>query len=205
MNDQLSLYGDRRMTVREVADALEVHIDTVHSWIDKLYPGLKQNGITTYLDEEQVTRIKQAMNQNSHLRTSPKVTTALEIEEMTLKVISYHKAEADRLRAELAVATPKAEIADRIASADGLKSLSEVGKINGIGPRKIFDILVGLKIIYRSGRSWVPYQEYIDSGAFVVRESTYEANGIDHLYSKTYVTGKGELWLARRLFAEAAS
>jgi phage antirepressor YoqD-like protein len=101
---------------------------------------------------------------------------------------------------EIAYLTPKAEAADRIANAEGLKSLSEVGKINGIGPHRIFKLLEDIGILYRRGKEPVPYQIYLDRGYFIVRESTYKANGVDHLYSQTYVTGKGEVWLAKQLF-----
>lgn len=104
----------------------------------------------------------------------------------------------DLIIAELA---PSAAAADRITNAVGLKSLSEIGKINGIGPRKIFDLLADQGIMFRRGESWIPYQQYVDSGYFRVRESTYEMNGVDHLYSKTYVTGRGEVWIAKRLIA----
>jgi anti-repressor protein len=106
----------------------------------------------------------------------------------------------ERMKVRIAELEPDAAAARVIACADGRKSLSDVGKINGIGPRKIFDLLADRGILFRRGRDWVPYQQFIDSGYFIVRESTYEVNGIDHLYSKTYVTGKGELWLAKQLF-----
>jgi anti-repressor protein len=102
---------------------------------------------------------------------------------------------------EIAILAPKAAAADRITNAAGLKSLSDIGKINGIGPRKIFELLADRGILFRRGDSWVPYQQYIEYGYFLVRESTYEMNGIDHLYSKTYVTGKGEIWVAKQLCA----
>jgi prophage antirepressor-like protein len=104
--------------------------------------------------------------------------------------------EKDRIIAEL---SPSAAAADRITNAVGLKTLSEIGKINGIGPRKIFDLLADQGIMFRRGESWIPYQQYVDSGYFRVRESTYEMNGVDHLYSQTYVTGRGEVWIAKRL------
>jgi anti-repressor protein len=105
------------------------------------------------------------------------------------------------LAAEVAVLAPKAAAADRICIAEGLRTVSQVGKINGLGPRKIFEDLIARGILYRSRVSWVPYQRFIDSGYFVVRESTYRTDdGKEHLSCQTYVTGNGEVWLSRRLF-----
>lgn len=105
---------------------------------------------------------------------------------------------------EIARLEPLAEVAERIASAAGLKSLREIGKINGIGPNKIFEVLEDRKILYRENGCNVPYQKYIDSGYFKVRETTYMMNGVEILYSKVFVTGKGEAWLARQLFPSEA-
>jgi len=98
---------------------------------------------------------------------------------------------------------PMAQVAERIASAAGYRTISEVGKINGIGPRKLFDVLQVRGIIFRCRGEWVPYQDYIDCGYFVVREHTYEdSEGLPRLRKQVYVTGKGETWLAKRLFSE---
>lgn len=51
--------GDKRMTVREVAEALRVSPSTVKKWVRALFPGLMQNGKTTYLNELHVTCVKQ--------------------------------------------------------------------------------------------------------------------------------------------------
>lgn len=98
---------------------------------------------------------------------------------------------------------PLAKVAERIASAVGLRTISEVGKINGIGPRKLFDVLRDRSIIFRCRGEWVPYQDYIDSGYFVVKEQPYEdSEGIPRLRKQIYVTGKGETWIAKRLFVD---
>lgn len=206
----LTLHGDRRMTVKEVAEALNISERTIQEHAKAMFPGCVRNGMTTMLDEHQVTSIKKAVeksgrNDLANVREVSSATTALEIEEMTLKVIAYHKSEADRLRSELSVAAPKAAIADRIAVADGRRTISDVGKINGVGPRKLFSLLEERGIIYRgSDGRWRPYQSWVDAGYFELKESTYETPDGSHLAVQTYVTGAGELWLARRLFTEVS-
>ncbi|HQO66401.1 MAG TPA: hypothetical protein PLI66_06670, partial [Spirochaetales bacterium] len=101
--------GDRRMTVREVAEALGVVPEAIRKHVRELYPDAIRDGLTTYLDERQVTEIKRRTRPTTEVVGA---TTSLEIEEMTLRVITYHKAQADRLRAELALAAPKIAAAE---------------------------------------------------------------------------------------------
>jgi anti-repressor protein len=102
--------------------------------------------------------------------------------------------------AAISALAPRAAVADRIEGAVGLKTLAEVGKINGIGPRRIIDLLLAHGILYRRGRSILPSQEHIEAGRLVVRERTFTINEQEHLYSQTFVTGKGEVWLVRQFF-----
>lgn len=198
---EIAMNSDHRMTAREVAWTLGVVPEAILKHVRELYPDAIRNGQTTYLDERQVTEIKRRMRPTTEVVGA---VTSLEIEEMTLKVIAYHKSEADRLRSELSVAAPKAAIADRIAVADGRRTISDVGKINGVGPRKLFSLLEERGIIYRgSDGRWRPYQSWVDAGYFELKESTYETPDGSHLAVQTYVTGAGEIWLARRLFTEA--
>jgi anti-repressor protein len=113
--------------------------------------------------------------------------------------------EADRMIKEkdaiIAELEPKAYVADRIAGAMGMRTLSEVGKVSGIGPHRIFELLEEKGIIFKHNGRWLPYQCHIEAGRFVVRETTYQGStGADHLVMQTYVTPKGEVWLARQFF-----
>ena len=45
----------------------------------------------------------------------------------------------------------------------------------------------------------LPKQEYKDRGYFVTKEEPYTSGEKDYLYTKIYVTGKGEAWLAKIL------
>ncbi|MDR1902010.1 MAG: phage antirepressor KilAC domain-containing protein [Treponema sp.] len=74
--NELARQGDKRMTVKEVAEALGVHYDTVASHVKQLFPELVRNGITTYLDDVQVTAVKLEIQKSHNLRNSPKVHDA---------------------------------------------------------------------------------------------------------------------------------
>lgn len=56
------------MTVKEVAEALDLAPQTIRKWAKALFPEAVRNGKATKLDEFQVTRIKQRiLNANGHL------------------------------------------------------------------------------------------------------------------------------------------
>jgi phage antirepressor YoqD-like protein len=89
---------------------------------------------------------------------------------------------------------PKAEVYDKISDATNLKTISEVAKVLGTGQKRLFEYLRANNILMKSN---LPYQTYIEQGLFEVK--TKPISHIDKDYSQTYVTAKGELWLAKRL------
>jgi anti-repressor protein len=101
---------------------------------------------------------------------------------------------------QLAIAAPKAEFADRIASADKGVQLGNFAKSVGIGPKKIFTILREIKILMSGGeRHNLPFQEFIERGYFQVRQGSYEANGEIRISHTPLITGKGEQWVINKL------
>jgi predicted ArsR family transcriptional regulator len=61
MAELLVVSGDKRMTVREVAESLRCNSETVKSHIRVLFPELMENGKTTYLNKTQVTLVLERM------------------------------------------------------------------------------------------------------------------------------------------------
>jgi len=114
--------------------------------------------------------------------------------------------EAERVIREkdqkIAILEPKAEVYEKISDSSGLKSLQEVSKILGYGPKQFFKKLRDEHILYMDNGVNLPYQEFIDNGIFVVREEPYVAGGEYRVYSRIFVTGKGELWLTRKIGRE---
>jgi phage antirepressor YoqD-like protein len=198
------------MNVQQVAGALGVDESTIRRHVRALFPGLASNGKTTYLDEAQATAIKQAIetsgrNDLGNVTQLQNVQTSLEIEEMTEKVISYHRAEAARLRAELAeqrealaFAAPKVEAFDRLLDASGTVCLTDAAKALGQSPKKFFDDCHALGVLFRrASQDWVPYQSYLDRGWFEVKTRTYGEGPYAHVTEQTRVTPKGLDGLAK--------
>jgi hypothetical protein len=71
--NEIAKHGDKRMTVKEVADVLQIPEQTLRNNIRVLFPELMQNGVTTYLNEEQVTALKLEIEQHHNLSSTGQV------------------------------------------------------------------------------------------------------------------------------------
>lgn len=218
---QILSQSEKFVTTKELADVLGVDRATISRAIQTVNDNLcstakvqVQNGKATYLNEQQATLIKQEIQKHHNLanRQIDAVTTDYEMELMTQKVIAYHaqKAEEFRLRAEQAEKTielqaPKVEVYDRICNAENLKPVETVATNLGYGKNSFFALMRGMGIFFYSAKDSngrkcnLPKQEYKDRGYFVTKEEPYTSGDKDYLYTKIYVTGKGETWLANIL------
>jgi hypothetical protein len=64
------LSKEKTMTVKEVAMFLNVNPRTVRNQIQISFPGLMDKGRTTYLNEEQVTQIRQGLSNHHNLEST---------------------------------------------------------------------------------------------------------------------------------------
>ncbi|WP_165311027.1 phage antirepressor KilAC domain-containing protein [Vibrio ziniensis] len=149
-------------------------------------------------------------------RLSPEFTAAVvdrwqELEKRNQVVVPATFAEALQLAAnqakeleaknqQLAIAAPKAEFADAVAGADKGVLIGQFAKTVGVGPVTIFRILRELKIFMSRGSSYnLPYQEFVERGYFTVKQGTYETNSETRISHTAMITGKGEIWLRKKL------
>lgn len=106
---------------------------------------------------------------------------------------------ADQAR-ELEAIRPRAMVADRISDATNHVNIGTFAKSAGEGPIKIFKKLEALKILFKGdANDWTPYQQFIDQGYFktIVNPINHGSRIVNH--TTTYVTGKGEVWLTKKL------
>jgi len=92
MNELANYEGARMMTVKELSAAIVVPERTIHNAIDRLFPGLKKNGLTTMLNEQQVAEISKELKKahNSELASSGKVIdTDIEMMEKAADVMRW--------------------------------------------------------------------------------------------------------------------
>ncbi|MDF4625023.1 phage antirepressor KilAC domain-containing protein [Vibrio parahaemolyticus] len=117
-----------------------------------------------------------------------------------LQLAANQAKELEAKNQQLAIAAPKAEFADAVAGADKGVLLGQFAKAVGLGPIAIFRILRELKIFISRGNSYnLPYQEFVERGYFTVKQGTYETNSETRISHTAMVTGKGEIWLRKKL------
>lgn len=181
------------MTIKEVASIFQVNEDTIQHHVRNLYPGLMVNGKKTYLNEEQVTRIKERMQPTKALVGA---VTDLEMEEKLFQVMSWQKAKIDAIKKELEDKTLRLEniepIYNNFLEAKNSMTVGEFAKSSnsGLGQKNMFILLRENKILMNNN---IPYQEYIDRGYFEVKQVTKNT----YNFPTTFVTPKGAEWLSR--------
>jgi predicted transcriptional regulator len=129
------LANEKTMTVKEVADVLGVTPEAIKKHVREMYPEILRDGVMTYLNEEQVTAIKQKMIPTTQVVGS---FTSLDIERMTLQVIEYHVSRVRELEEEVADMKPKAEYHDALEPIKEILSRNKDG--NRIALPTIYEV-----------------------------------------------------------------
>ena len=192
--------NDRRMTVREVAEALGVSPETVRANGKSLYPDLFINGVTTYLNEEQVTAIKLKIQGHHNLQSTLEVRNAktdLEKALLIKQAMQFQQEIIENLQRENEELKPKAALADRAMLSEDTLSINDAAKVLKLGYANVtfFKRLRELKIFITG--DVVPYQRYIARGYFVVDEEPVLIGDNIRITKVTKVTQKGMEWLSR--------
>lgn len=195
------------MTTKEVAEALEVSVDTVQKAVKKLGENfrrvLKTNNQGGYLfSGPQATAIKLELKNHSKVNElSPK--TELEKALIVEQALQYLLEKKTELMAQLEESAKtireQGTFIDTVtASADllDMKQTADTLNLPGLGRNNLITELKKRQILTPSG---APYRQYIEAGYFCVKEVPYSRDGNTYIYSKTYATQKGLYWLTKIL------
>ncbi|MDN9010021.1 phage antirepressor KilAC domain-containing protein [Brevibacillus laterosporus] len=88
---------------------------------------------------------------------------------------------------QLSIQKPKVQAHDRFINADNYQLIRESGKSLGIGEKKLYAFLRGIKLLNHKNE---PYQMYVNEGYFVVKQRTFGNSSLFNV-PITYVTAKG--------------
>ncbi|SMY34233.1 phage antirepressor KilAC domain-containing protein [Photobacterium andalusiense] len=208
------------MSSREIAELLQSRHDSVKRSMERL----SGKGLIQLTPMEEVNHLGQTIEayhvnkRDSYVvvaQLSPEFTAVLvdrwqELENTQPIPLPQTFADALQLAADqarqietqnkqLILNAPKVDFAERIAKVDRGMTLGKFAKAVNLGPRKIFVVLREMKILISGCQGYnLPMQQYIENGCFVVRQSTYGPEN-DRIANTTLITGKGELWLTKKL------
>ena len=103
----------------------------------------------------------------------------------------------EQLEEKNKINAPKISFAETIESTQSTISIGAFAKLSGgIGRNKLFKELRENKILMNNN---LPYQKYIDSGYFETSESVIKRTHGDQIIMTTYITGKGQLWVSKKI------
>jgi hypothetical protein len=156
--NELTRQGNKRMTIRQIADITGAAYSTVAAYAQKA--GWTENGKQTVLDENQVAIIVEAMKQAQHNQTKDTFQAGLEGIEITqsrairIAVLAQRQQEIDRqikaelqaeiteLKAKAETDRPKVEFFDQVADCKDALQMRDVAaalNIPDLGRNKIFE------------------------------------------------------------------
>lgn len=96
---------------------------------------------------------------------------------------------------------PLVQFANQVADTENVIDIGRMARLAKaenihIGRNRLFRFLKECGVFMINN---LPYQQYIERGYFVVKESLFEAHGVMKTYQQTYVTGKGQRYVIRLL------
>ncbi len=160
----------RLMTVKEVAELLEVTPEAIKKWVRELFPDKIKNGVKTSLTEAEVTAIKLKMRPTTkvvatktNLEKELLIQQAMMFQQEKIQTMQY---ELDCKNALLEFQAPKVELADKCLRDITTMSITNAGKHLGIRQTRIFKIMRDNK--YLTSKN-VPTQKALDRKILEVR------------------------------------
>ena len=193
MND---LTKEKIMTVREVAEVLKVSGQAVRDAIKKLYPDSLINGVTTFLNEEQVTAIKLQIQSggNRYLKDNFEVInvkTDLEKELLIFQAMQFQQEKINKLQSEVEKANNQIKML--VHDFKKLYTTTEIAKeLNLKSAQDLNFRLNKMNIQYKQNGTWVLYSDYSDKGYTSIKETVLDSGKI--VYDRLW-TGAGRQFL----------
>ena len=157
------------------------------SWVmDEVLPTIRKHG--AYMTNEVIERTLTDPDYLIQLATALK-------EERQARLVAEQKIEEQK---------PLVDFANQVSDTTSLIDMNQMAKLLKdenipIGRNRLFEILRKKEILRNNNE---PYQKYIESGYFKVKENTYDTPYGTKTYIKTYVTGKGQIWITEKLRKE---
>lgn len=172
---------------RLIANSELPNAEKFESWVfDEVLPTIRKHG--AYMTNEVIERTLTDPDYLIQLATALK-------EERQARQLAEQKIEEQK---------PLVDFANKVSDTTSLIDMNQMAKLLKdenipIGRNRLFEILRQKEILRYNNE---PYQKYIESGYFKVKESTYNTPYGTKTYVKTYITGRGQIWITEKLRRE---
>jgi len=115
----------------------------------------------------------------------------------TLRLAADQAEHIEALETQKRIDAPRVEFAKTVEGTTEKISIGAYAKVTGkIGRNTLFKRMRESGILMASN---IPYQRYMDLGYFEVSEIVIKRTSRDMLKTTTYLTGKGQVWLAKKI------
>lgn len=181
------LSKERMMTVKEVAKVFDCSSEAVRSATKKHFPDLMRNGITTYLNEIQVTIIKKELEKHHNLQTTQELPkTQLEKAILIKQAMLFQEELVNILQQEL---IEKENRINRLIHNKKLYTTTEISKELGLkSPQDLNQELYNNDIQYKVNKTWVLKARYSEKGYVSIKQIELDSGQI--IYDRKW-TGLG--------------
>lgn len=122
-------------------------------------------------------------------------------EETKLTMIHDLRIQNKKFKKQIEEQEPLVQFANKVSNSSDLIDMGRMAKLLQdeeiqIGRNRLFEWLRKQKILMKNN---LPYQRFVDGKYFEVKESSKETPYGTKLFTTTYVTGKGQIYIAEKL------
>jgi phage antirepressor YoqD-like protein len=193
------LTNEKTMTIKEIAELLNVDEVTVNRKINELYPLKIKNGIKTVLTYLECHNIISEIKKKGII--APLQNAKLDLNEI-MKNPDFFRKIADviernnELENKMIEIKPKADYTDQVLLTEDLFSATQIAQDLGISAKRLNELLEEENIIYKSNGQWILKTEYKNKGFVKSRTHLfYDKENNQHSILHTYWTQTGRKFI----------
>ena len=178
MSKEIAINGEKRMTVKEVAEALGTAESTIRNKAAELFPEIIKNGIATMLNETQVVQIKQSIIPRDLTLKSKldNAVTDIEMMEKTNQVMVWLASKIEQERSARIEAERKNAILMHVSKT---YTATEIAKeLNMRSAIELNKKLADMKIKFKQNDTWVLYADYANLGYTEIKQTVLDTGQV---------------------------
>lgn len=204
--NELSLFEEKTVTTKELAERLDVDIKTVNNTVERigdLLGSTSQKSFggrpTKVFNEKQATLIMQEIQKHHNLasRQIDSVTTELEENQTIANAMMILQRRNNELKQRAELAEQKNAL---LMHTKKTYTASEIAKEVGLPSAQKLNILLEKKgVQFYRNNTWIPYAKYADKGYFEIKQGISDSG---YSFYNSHITQKGREFILT-LFQEA--